>query len=87
MFLLFLKIQYLAQPWRGAGDMTLAAPHQLGNNNSGMRLNNAKNSQMLLLRSSGRSTLKHQQQPSTASGTVMNSSTGHAELEVSNQIT
>lgn len=42
----------MAQPWR-AGDVTMVAT-QISNNNSSMRLNNAKN-----IRSSGR-TLKQQ---------------------------
>lgn len=46
--------QYIAQPWRGA-DVGMASP-QVSNNNSSMRLNNTKNSQ---LRSSSR-TLKQQ---------------------------
>ena len=48
-------MQYMPQPWRGPTDVTLVTS-QISNNNSSMRLNNTKNSQ---LRSSAR-TLKQQ---------------------------
>jgi hypothetical protein len=50
-----MDAQYMPQPWRGPTDVTLVTP-QISNNNSSMRLNNTKNSQ---LRSSAR-TLKQQ---------------------------